>query len=318
MIRGRHPGDFRVRVERLDPQQYEVVRRRRLRPPLNPPAALILAFAVLIAVGTVLLALPLSSRSGEWTPVVDALFTATSAACVTGLVVVDTGTYWSAFGQAVILALVQAGGFGIMAGSTLLLSLVIGRRSTLRDRLVTQVSIGGLELGGLTRLVRRLAVFTLVVEGTGALVLAVAFTLDGSAGGVGDPLGVWWGVFHAVSAFNNAGFDLVGGYRSLIPYSHDPLVLLTTAGLFLAGAASYTVIEDLVRERRFARLTLDTKIVLVTTAGLLALGTLAFGLVRWRAWEPAWADRLRHAAGEAGWRASSTWAEFTDFVRFGR
>ena len=281
MIRGRRPGDYRVRVERLSPQEFDVRRRRRLRPAITPPAALILAFAALISLGTVLLALPVSSRSGDWTPFVDALFTATSAACVTGLVVVDTGTYWSAFGQVVILVLVQAGGFGIMVGSTLLLSVFIGRRSTLRDRLVTQASLGGLELGGVTALVRRLAIFTLAVEGVGAILLSVAFSLDGAAGGVGNPLGIWWGVFHSVSAFNNSGFDLTGDYRSLTLFVDHWVVLLAIGALVIVGGLGYVIVADAARTRRWTRMALETKIVLATTAVLLVTGAVLIAGTEW-------------------------------------
>ena len=281
MIRGRRPGDLRVRVERLAPQEYQVARRRRLRPAITPPAALILAFAAMITVGTVLLLLPVSSRSGAWTPLVDALFTATSATCVTGLVVVDTSTHWSPFGQLVILVLIQAGGFGIMTGSTLLLAVFIGRRTSLRGRLVAQASLGGLELGGVTGLVRRLAVFTLVAEGAGAVVLSVAFSLDGAAGGVGNPLGIWWGVFHSVSAFNNAGFDLTGDYRSLTPFVDDWAILLVIGALVVIGGLGYAILADATRTRRWTRLALETKIVLATTAALLVGGTVLIAATEW-------------------------------------
>lgn len=248
---------------------------------MSPPAVLVLAFAVLIAIGTVLLSLPLSSRSGEWTPALDALFTATSATCVTGLVVVDTGTYWSGFGQGVILALIQAGGFGIMAGSTLLLSVLIRRRVTLQDRLVTQASLGGLDLGDVTRLVRRLAIFTLVLEGAGALVLGAAFLLHDSTAGGGSPLGIWWGIFHAVSAFNNAGFDLTGDYRSLAPFADHGIVLTAIGALVLIGGLGYAIVADAVRLHSWRRLALETKIVLGLTAVLVVGGALLITTTEW-------------------------------------
>ena len=153
--------------------------------------------------------LPVSSASGEWTGALDALFTATSAVCVTGLVVVDTGTYWSGFGQVVILVLFQVGGVGFMTCSTALL--LLGRRRTsLRERLLLREALGTRELGSVLTLARNVIVFTFVVEGVGAIVLTLRFL------GEMDPLrAVWWGVFHAVSGFNNAGFDLFGQYRSL-------------------------------------------------------------------------------------------------------
>lgn len=226
-------------------------------------------FALLTVVGTILLMLPVSHANGEWTPVLDAALTAVSAACVTGLVVVDTGTYWSGFGQAVILALIQVGGFGFMILSTFLLRM-IGRQTSLRERLLLSESLGGGAFGSALGLARRILLFTLVVEGIGALVLAIAF-LESQP----PATAVWWGVFHAVSSFNNAGFDLTGGFRSMVPYQQSPSILLALSALVILGSISYSVVEDVLRRRGFRRLTLDSKLVLVTTLGLLPGGTLA-------------------------------------------
>ncbi len=225
-------------------------------------------FVILIVIGAILLALPMASATGQWTPFLDALFTATSAVCLTGLVVVDTGTYWSGLGQVIILALIQIGGFGFMTSSTLLL-LLIGQRVSLRERLLLREALGGGGLGSVLTLARRIFVFTVIAEGIGLLLLTTCFLATVEA-----PRAVWWGLFHAVSAFNNAGFDLTGDYRSLIPYNHSPLILLTIAALFILGALSYTTIEDAVRRRRFARLALDSKLVLTTTLALLVAGTV--------------------------------------------
>src|SRR5688500_19373398 len=140
---GRRPGDRRVRVERQRPQQFTLKPPTRMRRPPPPALSLLILFLVLISVGTVLLMLPVATNDGSATRFVDALFTATSAACVTGLVVLDTSRHWSAFGQVVILVLIQAGGFGIMAGSTLLLFLFVRRRTALRGRGLVQESFGG-------------------------------------------------------------------------------------------------------------------------------------------------------------------------------
>ena len=247
-----------------------------IRPPVasrrtavNPAVVFVSGFAAVILVGAAVLMLPVSSASGEWTGVLDALFTATSAVCVTGLVVVDTSTYWSVVGQVVILALFQVGGVGFMTSATVLL-LLSRRRMTLRQRLLLREALGTRELGSVLTLARNIMIFTLVVEGIGAAILTLRFLGD-----VDLPRAAWWGVFHAVSGFNNAGFDLFGPNRSLTDYSRSPLVLLPIAALFLVGSLSYTVVEDVVRHRRFVALALDTKIVLVTTAGLTGLGTLA-------------------------------------------
>lgn len=225
-------------------------------------------FGGLIVVGTLLLMLPVSQADGRWTPVLDAAFIAVSAACVTGLVVVDTGTYWSFFGQVVMAALVQVGGFGFMILSTFLLRLA-GRRTSLRERLLLQESIGGEGVGSALTLARRVLLFTVIVEGVGAVILTVAFLEH-------QPFGtaLWWGVFHSITAFNNAGFDLTGGYQSMVPFANAPLVLLPLSVLVILGSLSYGVAEDIVRRRSFVRLTLDSKLVLVTSVGLLVGGTL--------------------------------------------
>ncbi len=250
---------------------------RRVRRPPSPAAVLIVGFAVVIAIGTVVLMLPQSSADGTWTRPLDALFTATSAVCVTGLVVLDTGTHWSSFGHVVIMALIQVGGFGFMTGSTLLLFLLIGRRTGLRDRILVQASTGVPELGSVTTLVKRIAAFTLIVEGAGAVVLAGAFAADGA------PLGraAWWGVFHSISAFNNAGFDLIGGFRSLTDYADDPWILGPIGVLLVTGGLGYAIVGDAFAKRRWNRFALETKIVLLTSLALAVGGALAIGIFEW-------------------------------------
>jgi len=223
-------------------------------------------FAGFILVGTLVLMLPFSSAAGQWTAPLDAFFTATSAVCVTGLVVLDTGTYWSPFGQVVLLALIQLGGFGFMTSSTLLL-LLLRREATLRDRILLRAALGSGGLGSALYLARKVIVFTLIAEASGAIVLSLAFMRDTT-----PPQAIWWGIFHAVSAFNSAGFDLFGGFNSLVPFNQRPEVILPIAVLFIVGGISYTVVEDLGKRRRFVRLSLDTKLVLVTTMFLIALG----------------------------------------------
>jgi trk system potassium uptake protein len=278
---GRLPGDRRIRVERTTPQSFTVRPQRRLRKPPSPAASLVTLFLILIGVGTILLMLPIASRDGSITPFIDALFTATSAACVTGLVVVDTAGYWSPFGQIVILLLIQAGGFGIMAGSTLLLLVFLGRRTTLRDRIVVQESLGGLQLGTVTGLLKRIAIFTLTIEAVGAVVLSAAFVSGPEAGPPGDPLGIWWGVFHSISAFNNAGFDLTGGMRSLTPFVDDWVVLLSHAVLLTLGGLGFAIVGDAIARRRWSRMALETKIVLLTSGVLLLAGSVLIGFTEW-------------------------------------
>ena len=278
---GRRPGDRRVHVGQTRAQTFTVRPPRRLRRSPSPALSLLVLFAILITVGTVLLSLPMATNADSSTRLIDALFTATSAACVTGLTVLDTASHWSPFGQVVILLLIQAGGFGIMAGSTLLLRIVLGRRTTLRDRLLVQESLGGLQLGTVTSLLTRIALFTIVAELTGAIVLSVAFVSGPEAGPPGDPLGIWWGVFHSISAFNNAGFDLTGDFRSLAPFVDDWVVLLTVAMLLTLGGLGFAVVGDAIDKRRWWRMALETKLVLMATAALLVGGTLLIGFTEW-------------------------------------
>lgn len=241
---------------------------RKPRRAYNPGVVFVVGFSGLIVVGTALLTLPISRANGEWTPFLDAAFTATSAVAVTGLLVVDTGTHWSLFGQVVIALLIQVGGLGFMTSSTLLLRLV-GRRTSLRERLLLLESQGGGSVGLALGLARRVLLFTVIVEGCGAIILTVAFAET-------QPLAtaVWWGVFHSISAFNNAGFDVTGGFRSVTMFYAAPLVLLPLSLLVILGSLSYSVAEDVVRQRGFQRLTLDSKLVLTGSLGLLAGGML--------------------------------------------
>ncbi len=242
--------------------------RSHVRRQPRPGVALVSGFLVLIAVGTVLLMLPIASASGAWTGPVTALFTSVSAVCVTGLVVVDTGTYWSPFGQVVVLALIQVGGLGFMSFSTLLLLFVVGRGSALHSRIEAQESLGVRDLGSVRPVLRLVLVFTIVCELAGWLVLTLAFVWR-----FGDPAkAAWFGLFHAVSSFNNAGFDLMGGFHSFTGFADDPSVLVPVGLLVLLGGFGAAIVGDVVAKRRWGRLALETKLVLATSAGLLAIG----------------------------------------------
>jgi trk system potassium uptake protein TrkH len=277
LIPGRRPGDRRVRIARVRPEEIVLEQRRRVRRPIPAPIALILGFAGLTAVGTLLLALPPMSEAAASTSPVAAFFTATSAVCVTGLVVVDTATHWSPLGELVIFALIQLGGFGIATSSTLLLVLAMGRRTGLRDRLLVQESTGAATLGSVMPLLRRIAVFTAAIQALGAAILVASRLAAGD-----DPLrAAWWGAFHAVSAFNNAGFDLAGGFGSLTGSAEDPLVLATIGGLIVLGGLGYAILADVAVKRRWGRLALETKLVLAGTAILLVGGALFFAVVEW-------------------------------------
>ncbi len=262
------PGDRILRIPRLQPWRITISRSLRPHPSGISWWTLVYGFAGMIAAGTILLMFPISSNSGEWTSPVNCLFTATSAVCVTGLVVVDTLDHWNYFGQFVILLLIQLGGLGFMTSATILL-MAAGRRIGLRDRILIGESIGASSIGGVVRLVRNILFFTLIAESVGALIFYVRFSAE-----YGWWSGIWKSVFQAVSAFNNAGFDLFGGFRSLSGYSTDWLVLLTTAALIVLGGISFMALQNTFHSRGLKKSSVDTKLVLLITAVLLILGTL--------------------------------------------
>jgi trk system potassium uptake protein TrkH len=229
----------------------------------------------MIIIGAVLLMLPVSGKSGQWTPFVNCLFTATSSVCVTGLAVVDTFDHWTYFGQAIILILIQLGGLGFMTSTTILL-MAAGRRIGLRERILISEAIGSTRIGGVVKLVRNIVLFTLITEAVGAVIFFVRFSSQNTWN-----LAIWKSVFQAVSAFNNAGFDLFGSFRSLTEYRNDHLVILTTAGLVILGGISYVVLENLFRSRGIKRTLINTKLVLLVTAILLGLGTVLILVVEY-------------------------------------
>jgi trk system potassium uptake protein TrkH len=238
---------------------------------------LILTFALLTVVGAILLALPIATAAGQRTSLLDALFTATSAVSTTGLAVADTAARWSAFGHVVLLILMQVGGFVFMTGSTLFLAALVGGRTSLSDRLRVQAAGGVTDLGGMSQLVRRVTIFTLVCEATGAVILAIAFATRGVEPGTA----AWWGVFHAVSSFNNAGFDLFGGGRSATAFAAAPGVLIPLGILIVLGGIGFAIVGDVAVKRRWVRFALETKLVLVGTLVLLVGGAVATAAIEW-------------------------------------
>lgn len=235
---------------------------------LSPPRILVLGFAAIILTGTLLLMTPLANTTGESLPFVDALFTATSATCVTGLVVRDTGLYFTTFGQIVIMTLIQVGGLGFMTMATLF-SLVFKRRISLRDRLLLQEAMNQNSMEGIVRLIRKVLVYSLIIEASAALLFTIRWAFD-------MPLGqaFYYGIFHAVSLFNNAGFDLFGEYRSLTGYVNDPLVNFVTMFLIVSGGLGFIVLSELVDFRRTRKLSLHSKVVLSMTSVLILAGAV--------------------------------------------
>lgn len=211
---------------------------KRMTRRLSRVQTIALGFLLIIAVGTVLLMLPIASRNGESTGFLNALFTATSSTCVTGLVVVDTYSNWTIFGQLVIMLLIQIGGLGFITIGVFF-SIFLKRRIGLKERNLIQESVNTLQIGGTVRLVRKIVFYSLAIEGTGALLLMIRFIPQ-----FGGAKGIWYGVFHSVSAFCNAGFDLMGQfepYASLTMYYDDVLINLVIMGLIIIGGIGFIV-----------------------------------------------------------------------------
>ncbi len=209
---------------------------------LSSGTIITVGFALTIFIGAVLLMMPFSSTTGEWTPFLDALFTATSATCVTGLVVYDTVTHWSMIGQLIILILIQIGGMGVV---TMALAVIIisGKKIGLKQRLVMQDSISAPQLGGVIKLTGFIVRGTILIESLGAILLFTRFYPD-----FGLLKGLWYSVFHSVSAFCNAGFDLMGinaPFSSLTAYSADWVVNITIMLLIIIGGIGFFVWHDL-------------------------------------------------------------------------
>ena len=246
----------------------------RKKQQLTPARIILIGFALLILAGALLLTMPISTRDGQGASFFDALFTATSATCVTGLVVQDTAQYWSGFGQAVIIVLIQIGGMGVVTVAVAI-SMLAGRRIGLKERWVMQESISAPQVGGIVRRTRFILAAMLLLEGAGALLLASRFCPEMGL------RGIWYAVFHAISSFCNAGFDLMGAagtpFVSLTGYVGDPLVNLTVMGLIILGGIGFLTWGDVRQHRWHLRAyCLQSKLVLVTTALLILVPALFF------------------------------------------
>ena len=233
-----------------------------------------MGYITIIIIGTVLLMLPVSSRSGESVGFVSALFTAISSSCVTGLVVLDTATSWSFFGQAVIICLIQIGGLGFMTIATMF-SVLLKRKMGLREREIMVESINTEHIGGIKNLTKKIIAGTAIFEGAGALLLATRFVPE-----FGWAKGIWYSVFHSISAFCNAGFDLMGikePYTSLVPFADDAVVMIVISLLVIIGGIGFLVWDDISKKKlKFKRYQLHTKLVLTVTAILLVIPTVLF------------------------------------------
>ncbi len=241
---------------------------------LSSSQIIIISFAVGILLGASLLTLPISSQSGEWTSFPDALFTATSALCVTGLVVRDTATYWSVFGQSVILILIQVGGMGIVT-MAVAFSALSGRRIGLRQRSVMQDSISAEKVGGIVELTKFIIFMTLIFELSGAVLMAPTFCSE-----FGILRGIWYSVFHSISAFCNAGFDLMGvngKFSSLTSFVGSPLINIAVVLLIVIGGIGFSTWDDVRKNKfRISRYRMQSKVILTVTSLLLLLPALYF------------------------------------------
>lgn len=242
--------------------------RSVIKPKVSPSQIIIMSFASIILVGTLLLMLPWATANGQGLPPLDAFFVATSATCVTGLTYIDLLNDLTMFGQLIVMLLIQFGGLGLMTISTILL-VMLGWKISLRNRRLVQEALNQDMMGGVIRLAKNIGLYTLAVEAVGAVILAIRFSFD-----FGLWRGIYYGIFHSISAFNNAGFDLMGGFKSLTGYVGDVTINLTICFLIILGGIGYTVVSGVYYWREEGRLQLHVKVVLLTTAWLLVGGMI--------------------------------------------
>jgi len=234
---------------------------------LSPVQILCLGFVTLILIGALLLSLPISSAKGQFTSFIDSLFTATSSLCVTGFVNLDTGSYWSYFGKTLIIILVQIGGIGFMSFATML-AIILGKKITLRDRLVLQESMNTFNLQGLVKMEKYILSFTFIIETIGALVLSTQFIPS-----FGLSKGIYYSFWHSISAFCNGGFDLFGTvdspFISLIGWRENPIVIVTLTILIIVGGLGFLVWADIYNYKVSRKLSLHSKVVIIGTLILI-------------------------------------------------
>ena len=245
---------------------------------MSPMKVIALVFAAIILVGSGLLMLPAASRNGISCGFLPALFTATSATCVTGLVLYDTFTQWSGFGQIVIISLIQIGGLGFMSAATLFV-IGLGKRAGMKQRMVMAQALSISDMDGILRLQKMVLKGSFAVEGLGALILFLRFLPK-----YGGETALKWGLFHSVSAFCNAGFDIFGCITpgaSLMEFQSDPVVLLTLSGLVVVGGLGFLVWKEVWEKRSFRKCSVYTRLVLSTTAALLLIGWALICLLEW-------------------------------------
>ncbi|KJS83650.1 MAG: ATP synthase subunit J [Peptococcaceae bacterium BICA1-8] len=239
---------------------------------LTPARVLVIGFLVISLVGTLLLMLSTSTITGNGLSFIDALFTSTSALCVTGLVVVDTGTTFTLFGQIVILLLIQIGGLGFMTFATLF-SILLGKKITLKERLLLQEALNQVTLEGIVRLTKYVISISFIVEAIGALILSIRWSFD-----MGWSKALYFGIFHSVSAFNNAGFDLFGNFSSITSYQKDLVTNSTMMILIILGGFGFVVLSDFYTNYNRKK-SLHTKIVVQTSLLFIMIGAILIFLL---------------------------------------
>ena len=232
---------------------------------IKPGRIIVLGFLIVILLGTILLMLPISINEGENVSFIDALFTSTSAVCVTGLIAIDTADTFTVFGRTVVALLIQIGGLGVTSvgvGFIMLLKKKIG----IKERTLIKESMNLDSLKGVVKLVKSILIMTLIFESIGVILSYIVFSKDYAPL---DALGI--SLFHSIAAFNNSGFDILGGLQNLIPYQSNVILNLTTCGLIIFGGIGFLVIKEIIEVRSFKKFTLHTKIVLIMTGILLVV-----------------------------------------------
>lgn len=237
---------------------------------LRPVQILFLGFVAFVLLGTFILMLPIASANKDNTSFIDALFTSTSAVCVTGLTVLDTGTHWSVFGQVVILILIQIGGVGFMTFSTFI-AILLGRRIGLRGRLIVKESFNAFDIQGLVKLVIYVVITTFVIEVVGAMILTTQFLKDYDLG-----TAIYYGIFHSISAFCNSGFVLFNNFSSYIGYYNNPIIIVTIVILIVIGGLGFIVISEIISHKKNRKYSLHSKVVLISTLILIIFSTVFF------------------------------------------
>lgn len=256
---------------------YRLLFMKRSRQ-LSATRVIALTFAAIILLGAVLLSLPIASRSGEGCSFLDALFTATSATCVTGLTRFDTWSQFNGFGQVVIICLIQIGGLGFMSIATLVVFL-LRRKVGLKQRMLMAQALSLNDMDSVVKLQKWVLIGSFSIEALGALILTLRFLPE-----YGVMTALKWGVFHSISAFCNAGFDIFGQFTpgaSLVPFQSDPVVLLTLSALVIIGGLGFLVWQDVILNRRFKKMTVYTRLVLLSTLALLLTGTVLVAVTEW-------------------------------------